>query len=224
MQAKDGDWRNRTIAVLKSVTEAASSLTRFQVGVIMALMLLLIAGAALSYVRSRPRVVRVLEEKGAALSAGDSDGKAKKVELAVHVSGAVNSPGLYQVPEGSRIADALNKAGGPRTDALLDNLNLASKIKDGEKVLVPRQGETTPGAQAVSGDSLAPTASSNAGININVAGVDELDKLPGVGPALARRIVEYRQKNGQFSSIDELDNVEGIGPSKLESLKDLVTI
>jgi competence protein ComEA len=208
---------------MRSIIEAASSLTRFQVGVIMALVVLLLAGTVLSYVRSRPRVVRVLQEEGIS-SSGGSDKKAGKAELAVHVAGAVNSPGLYHVPEGSRVADALDKAGGPRTDALLDNLNLAAKIKDGEKVLVPRQGETTPVAQAVSGDSPDVTTSSNTGININIAGLDELDKLPGVGPALARRIIEYRQKNGQFSSVDELDNVEGIGPSKLESLKDLVTI
>ncbi len=224
MQASDNEWRSRAAAGLKSIREAASSLTRFQVGIIAVLVLLLLIGAVFSYVRSRPKVVRVLDEKGTPVGEGASAGKERKVELAVHVAGAVNSPGLYRVEEGSRVADALTKAGGPAPDAMLDNLNLAAKLKDGEKVLVPRRSEVAPALPADPSDASPTAAASTTLININIASVDELDKLPGVGPALARRIVEYRQKNGQFSSVDELDNVEGIGPSKLESLKDLVTI
>lgn len=223
MQAYDKDWRSRIDAGLKSIREAASSLTKFQTGIIAALALLLLVGGVYSYARSRPRVVRVLDKKSASTGEGAPAGGAVKAELTVHVAGAVNSPGLYSVAEGSRIADALTKAGGPAPDAQLDNLNLAAKLKDGEKVLVSRRSETAPGLEAVTGDASQVTNSSTAMINVNTAGVDELDKLPGVGPSLARRIVEYRQKNGQFSSIDELDNVEGIGPSKMESLKDLVT-
>jgi competence protein ComEA len=109
-------------------------------------------------------------------------------------------------------------------DALLDYLNLAAKIKDGDKIQVPRQNQVAPSFDAASDGAAASTNSPGALININIAGIDELEQLPGVGPALARRIVEYRQKNNGFSSVEELDNVEGIGPAKLESIKDLVTI
>ena len=138
--------------------------------------------------------------------------------LTVHVAGAVNSPGLYKLPEGSRVADALSKAGGASPDALLDNLNLAARLKDGEKVLVPRRSEVTGDTGEVAGAGFTTL------VNLNIANAEELDKLPGVGPSLAQRIIEYRKKNGSFSSVEELDNVEGIGPSKMEALKDLVTI
>jgi competence protein ComEA len=210
MQANEKDWRSRASGALKSFQEASASLTRFQIAVIAGLVLLLAVGSVVAYTRSRPKTVRVIE-KGNAQNSG-----ASRQELTVHVAGAVNSPGLYKVAEGSRVADALSKAGGAAPDAMLDNLNLAAKLKDGEKVLVPRLAEASPGQEAVPQQG----SSTAAAININIAGADEL----GVGPSLARSIVEYREKNGQFSSVEELDNVSGIGPSKLESLRDLVTI
>jgi comEA protein len=213
MQASVKDWRSRASGTLRSFKEASASLSRFQTAVIAGLVLLLVLGSVAVYSRSRPRTVRVLGKKNA------QEGTSSRQALTVHVAGAVNSPGLYEVPEGSRVADALSKAGGAAPDAVLDNLNLAARLKDGQKVLVPRRAEAPPGAgTAVQGGS------GSAAININTAGVDELDKLPGVGPSLAKRIVEYREKNGGFSSVEELDSVTGIGPSKLESLKDLVTI
>jgi competence protein ComEA len=224
MQANQDDWRSRAAAGLKSIAEAASSLSRFQLSIVSALLLLLVVGAVYSYVRSRPDIVRVLNKDGTPVENGSTTAKVRRAELTVHVAGAVNKPGLYKVNEGSRVADALTKAGGPLPDALLDYLNLAAKIKDGDKIQVPRQNQVAPSFDAASDGAAASTNSPGALININIAGIDELEQLPGVGPALARRIVEYRQKNNGFSSVEELDNVEGIGPAKLESIKDLVTI
>jgi competence protein ComEA len=224
MRAYHNDWRSQAVTGLKSIRDAANALTGFQVGIMVTLVLLLVMGAAYSYLQSRPRTVKVLDRAGAAAAGGNSAGKASKTRLAVHVAGAVNRPGLYMVAEGSRVADALDSAGGPAPDALLDNLNLAARLKDGEKVMVPRVNQGASDPQAVPGETSTTSAASINTVNINVAGVDDLDRLPGVGPALSRRIVEYRQKNGQFSSVEELDNVEGIGPSKMESLRDLVNI
>ncbi|HEY5532557.1 MAG TPA: ComEA family DNA-binding protein [Candidatus Anoxymicrobiaceae bacterium] len=142
--------------------------------------------------------------------------------LTVHVAGAVNSPGLYRLNEGSRVADALGRAGGPAQGAVLDDINLAARLTDGEKVMVPRQAVPADGNAAEATAATGSTSSSR--VNINTASEAQLDVLPGVGPALAARIVQYRDKNGPFSSVDELDNVSGIGPSKLDSLKDLVAI
>jgi competence protein ComEA len=213
MQANSKDWRSRASGALRSFQEASASLSKLQSAVIAGLVLLLVFGSLIAYSRSRPKTVRVIEKESS------QGATARRRELTVHVAGAVISPGLYEVPEGSRVADALSKAGGASPDAVLDNLNLAAKLKDGEKILVPRRVEPAAGQGPAT-----EAGSSTQAININTADAVELDKLPGVGPSLARRIIEYRDKNGQFSSVEELDNVTGIGPSKLESLKDLVTI
>lgn len=197
-------------AKLKSFRESAASLTRLQLAVIVGLVVLMGAGGAVAYVRSRPRKVNI---EPAAAGAG-----ARERNLTVHVAGAVLSPGLYELREGSRVADALEKAGGAAPDAMLDDLNLAGKVQDGQKVMVPRRA-----APSSAGAVAAPQESGSGLINVNTADAAALDKLPGVGPSLAARIVEYRRKNGPFSSMDDLDSVEGIGPSKLENLKDTVT-
>ena len=166
--------------------------------------------------RARPSMVRVLDK-----SVSPSSEPTART-LTVHVAGAVNNPGLYKLNEGSRVADALGRAGGPAQGAILDDINLAARLTDGEKVMVPRQTVPAdlPAAEATGGTG----STSSVRVNINTASEAQLDALPGVGPALATRIVQYREKNGTFSSVDELDNVSGIGPSKLDSLKDLVTI
>jgi competence protein ComEA len=199
--------KDKLIAILKS----AGELSKLQVTIIGTLLVLIMFGSLVAYMRARPRDVSLKESKQYANSE-------KKPTLTVHVAGAVARPGLYRLTEGSRVADALSMAGGATTDGILDDVNLASRVKDGEKILVPRSGggETGPGSpQQATGSAL---------ININTAGEPELDQLPGIGPSLAKRIVEYRRKKGPFSTVEELDNVDGIGPSKLEEIKSLVTI
>lgn len=132
----------------------------------------------------------------------------------VHVGGAVGRPGLYKLPDGARVNDAIRAAGGVNADADLDALNLASKLKDGDKVLVPKRGESVASADG----------GSSARVNINTATVDQLDTLPGIGPALAQRIIAYREKHGGFRKLDDLEKVPGIGPAKLDALRDLVTV
>jgi len=196
----------------EAFVKAAESLTRPQRIAIALLLIMLCAGSLVAYARSRPRPVEVKGDVKASAPASER-------KLTVHVAGAVVNPGLYKAPEGSRVADALELAGGPSPDASLDDLNLAGKLQDGQKVMVPRriQASTSP-------QDGAPSAQQSSLTNINTATVEDLDKLPGVGPSMAQRILDYRTKNGPFSSVDELDNVEGIGPKKLENLRELVTI
>ena len=143
-----------------------------------------------------------------------------RTALVVHVVGEVRRPGLYRLRDGSRIADAVRRAGGARHGADLAALNLAAPLVDGVQVLVPsRAVEATmsPGAAAVGGG--APASA----VSLSSATVEELDELPGVGPITAQKIVDYRSEHGPFGSVDDLDAVPGIGPTRIEQLRDLVT-
>lgn len=148
----------------------------------------------------------------------------------VFVTGAVNRPGLVSVPDGARVADALTAAGGLREDADASRLNLAEKVRDGTRLYVPAVGEAVPPAVvAPSGTSggagtAGGAASAEHPVDLNVAGVEELDALPGVGPATAAAIVAHRDANGPFPSVDALGDVRGIGPAKLEALRPLVRV
>ncbi|MEX2210492.1 MAG: ComEA family DNA-binding protein [Gaiellaceae bacterium] len=138
----------------------------------------------------------------------------ERAQVVVHVTGAVRQPGLYALDDGSRVADAVARAGGPTAKADLAAVNLAAPLVDGTQVLVPRRGA---GARA------AGAAGAAAGpLRLNTATVEQLDALPGIGPVTAERIVEYREQNGPFRSVDDLDAVAGIGPSRLDQLRDLV--
>ena len=147
----------------------------------------------------------------------------------VHVVGAVRQPGVYQLAPGSRVADAVDAAGGLLAGAAQAGVNLAREVADGEQVAVPTQDEFAHGAGAPSaGTGAAPGAPSgavNAGpININSADATALDALPGVGPSTAAKIVADRQANGPFATPDDLGRVTGIGPKKLEQLKVLICV
>jgi len=137
--------------------------------------------------------------------------------VVVHVVGAVRRPGLYRLRQGSRIADAITRAGGDTAKADLAQVNLAAPLADGEQVVVPRRG--APGAVAGTGSSTGTQAGP---VQLSTATLEELDTLPGVGPATAQKILDYREKHGAFSSVDELDAVPGIGPKRLEQLRELV--
>ncbi len=152
-------------------------------------------------------------------------------EVVVHVAGAVNAGGVYRLEEGARVLDAVAAAGGMATDADQDAVNLAAPVRDGERVYVPTIGEPVPlvvtGAGGGSGGSGAggDTDTTPTGpVNINSASADELDSLPGVGPATAAAIIAHRDQYGPFGSIEDLADVRGIGPSKLDALRGLVTI
>ncbi|MGC8874582.1 MAG: ComEA family DNA-binding protein [Chloroflexia bacterium] len=141
--------------------------------------------------------------------------------VVVYVSGAVVRPGVYALPAGARVADALAAAGGATAEADLVHLNLARRLHDEEQVYVPRKGEPTP---------VWPTGAPSSGgggrskVNINTAGVAELDTLPGIGPGYAQRIVDYRQQHGPFRTIEDLQKVPGIGPATFARIRDLITV
>ncbi len=136
----------------------------------------------------------------------------------VYVSGAVHQPDVYALPLNSIVKDAIAAAGGATADADLDRINLASHLSDQMHVHVPRQGEASP-----TPDKKSP-ATPSAPININTATLEELDALPGIGPALAKVIVDYRTTNGPFKKIEDINNVKGIGDALYAKLKDLITV
>ncbi len=136
----------------------------------------------------------------------------------VYVSGAVNKPGVFKLAAGSRVLDAVNIAGGLAPGADSAKINLAQPVSDGMHINVP--GNISPGNASGNGGA----ARSGDKININTADKAELDKLPGVGPAMAQRIVEYRQTNGSFKDIAGLKKVPGIGEAKFNQMKDKITI
>jgi competence protein ComEA len=140
------------------------------------------------------------------------------VRVLVHVAGAVAEPGVYELLPGARVRDAVVAAGGPTAEADWNALNLAAVVADASRVYVPVVGEEVPVEPS------PETAAAGAGpIDVNRATVDQLDELPGIGPATATAIVTERERNGPFVDVDDLDRVPGIGPAKLEALRDLVT-
>ncbi|GIV18335.1 MAG: competence protein ComEA [Armatimonadota bacterium] len=149
-------------------------------------------------------------------------------EIVVHVAGAVKKPGLVRIPRGSRVDDAVRAAGGFSSQADPDSVNLAQPLEDGVQVYVPRKGEAAQVEGRVGpawqGEVPRRKEAPSGKININTASAEQLESLPGVGPATARAIIEYRKQNGGFSSIDELLDVRGIGPKKLEQIRPYVTV
>ena len=167
-------------------------------------------------------------------AAGPGVSTAPAGNVVVHVTGAVTRPGVVTLAPGSRVTDAISAVGGASADADTQQLNLARVLSDGEQIRVPRVGEVlpdpapqpsgaaTPGAGTASGK---PGGGGSSGmININTASATDLEKLPGIGPALAQRIVEYRDSHGPFATVDALTDVPGIGKAKLEGLREQATV
>lgn len=150
----------------------------------------------------------------------------------VYVTGAVISPGVYEVPAGSRVFDALQKAGGFSVHADPDAINLAAKIEDGKHIRVPEKGERagkeadTPRNPAAFPNGAQPTrAATEAGrIDINRASATELRNLPGIGPKLSQTIVDYRTAHGPFETTEDLRKIRGIGEKRFEALRDLIVV
>ncbi|HWB55585.1 MAG TPA: ComEA family DNA-binding protein [Gaiellaceae bacterium] len=145
-------------------------------------------------------------------------------DVLVHVVGAVVRPGLYRLPEGSRVDDALTEAGGPKPKAALELLNLAAPVGDGQQVVVPAKGAAAAAAGGTAGVPGSTLGVPQGKVHLNSASLEELDTLPGVGPVTAQRILDYRTENGAFQSVEELDAVSGIGPARLEQLLPLVDL
>ena len=142
--------------------------------------------------------------------------------IAVDVKGAVKSPGIYDLPVGSRVHDAVQKAGGLTEQADSKSLNLAQKVSDEALVYVPSKGEEAASQQAASGTT--PSSSKEKKINLNKASLEELKQVKGLGGKRAQDIIDHREANGKFKSVDELKKVSGIGAKTIEKLKDYVTV
>ena len=150
-----------------------------------------------------------------------------KETIVVHVSGAVNKEGIVELEENSRIADAIEKSGGLKADANMNEVNLAYKLEDGMKIYIPsNKDQEVQEKSNISSvvESNVTNKKANSKVNINTAPQEELDSLPGIGPSTALKIINYRKEHGKFSKIEELKNVSGIGDSKFNQLKDLITV
>ncbi|MFN8386103.1 MAG: ComEA family DNA-binding protein [Anaerolineales bacterium] len=142
--------------------------------------------------------------------------------IVVYISGAVPRPGVYALPKGARVQDAISAAGGFLADADKTGINLARQLDDGEQLDIPfGEGASlvipTPGAEEVEPGEADL-------VNINTASQSELETLPGIGPTTAQKIIEYREENGPFESTEDIMNVSGIGPGTYERIKDLITV
>jgi len=142
----------------------------------------------------------------------------------VHAAGQVTNPGVYAVPAGARVADVLTAAGGALADADVAQLNLAAKVVDGERIWVPKTGDTPPPSPAAGPGAAGAGARPPGPLDLNTATAEQLDLLPGVGPATAQAILTWRARNGRFRSVADLLEVPGIGPAKLEALRPLVRV
>jgi competence protein ComEA len=166
---------------------------------------------------------------GAAASGGRSSGRgsaALESDLYVHVAGAVRRPGLIRLPTGTRVATALERAGGPTPRADLTLVNLAAELQDGQQIVVPVAGAAAGAGAAGAGAGAAGAGAAAGGaipgvkLHLSSASAEQLDEIDGIGPTLAERIVEYRDAHGGFRSLDELAEVEGIGEKRLATLRD----
>ena len=134
-------------------------------------------------------------------------------DVIVDVTGAVARPGVYRLPAGARVTDAVDRAGGATGAALLEAINLAARLADGQQVVVPRKG---PGGAPL---AAAGAVSEDGPISLGTATVEQLDTIDGIGPVTAQDIVEFRDQQGGLASVDQLDQVSGIGPATMESLR-----
>lgn len=184
--------------ILDRIKALASSLNKVTVVAIIAIVFLL---GWLLWPRSEPEQIGALE---------DRDYQVQDSNISVHVVGEVYNPGLYELPLGSRVSDVIDLAGGFSEDASAASINLARILIDGEQIIVK--------------SGVEHQQEMDSKISINDSDADQLDQLPGVGPSIASKIVDYRERNGPFRSLEQLTEVSGIGPKMLENIKDLVRL
>ncbi|MEW8958737.1 MAG: helix-hairpin-helix domain-containing protein [Moorella sp. (in: firmicutes)] len=198
----------------------------------MGLVAALLFGLGLQYGRWQERKAgewtpRVMAAEERPLSKNDN-ATSEESTIQVHVAGAVERPGVYELKPGARINEAVALA-GLLPDADPNALNLAAPLMDGQQVVVPRRGEVAAAGHtgltgASAGGGATGGVKSGGKININTASLAELDGLPGIGPTLAQRIIDYRNQKGPFRTIEDLQNVSGIGSNRFNEIKDLITV
>jgi competence protein ComEA len=217
----------RVKVVGEPLRERLRSLDRREVAGLLLVALLIVGGAVLWYVRSLPASVAVQATTdrsgpGRTIVAAPSPTPAA---IIVDVAGWVRRPGVYEFRQGDRVIDAIRKAGGGRSGADLTAVNLAALLTDGQQIVVFKRGAAVSGGAGGGGGTGAPgSGGTDPLVNLNTATLDQLESLPGIGPALGQRIIDYRQEHGQFRSIEDLLNVSGIGQKRLEDLRSKVTL
>jgi competence protein ComEA len=190
--------------------------------VIGALLAVLVAGLGVRYVHGRADV------GGAAAPAAAGRAPAVQVRASggrsslVHVAGAVRRPGVYRLPDGARVQDAVRRAGGPGRRADVNAINLAVKVSDGQQVVVPRRTAVASAPPAAPPGSASGAVAPGPPINLNTATAEQLDTLDGVGPVTAAKIVAWRTRHGGFRNVEDLGQVPGIGPKRLAALRERV--
>jgi competence protein ComEA len=146
--------------------------------------------------------------------------------IVVYVTGAVQRPGVYKIPRDGRLMDAIQQAGGFQEGADLTQVNLAEKLEDGAQIVIPGAPDVPTPQLIIGGGGLLVTPTPPAGqlVNLNTAGVELLEQLPGIGPTTAQKIVDYRDENGPFTRVEDLLKIPGIGPSTLDEIRGLITV
>lgn len=211
-------WRER----LDHLADATGSSPARLVGGTIAVAAVLVGGYWLTRPPAAPPETALPFATTVPVAAATTPSTTAPAELVIHVAGAVARPGVTRVAAGARVVDAVDAAGGLAPQADGSRVNLAAPVADGERVYIPAVGEAAPPpAAGVGGAAAAEPAGP---INLNTATVDQLDELPGVGPATATAIVSHRDRVGGFTSVDQLLDVRGIGEAKLEQLRPLVTV
>ena len=218
---------------------------RYQLIAACAIVIIALLGTGILVAKSRmfgSGEIKFMEPGAGGEFSSSSDQPEQPRMLCVHIVGKVNKPGVYDLEPGSRVMDAVKAAGGALPNADLESINLVEKLEDGQQIYIVLKGQIPPPAvSVVKGGSRArsltrPEGSrENSGttkltmpgqgtVNINTAGLNELQRLPGVGPATAQKIIDYRMKNGRFNVVDELDEVKGIGPAKLAKMRPFISL
>jgi competence protein ComEA len=214
--------------------ERLDSLSRGELVGLVLVVVLTLVGVGLWYSRSLPRPVDIAAPSMLAAPAGPGTAAPSAVSaspgvgspspsgspLMVDVTGYVHKPGVFEFPPGSRVIDAVERAGGATSNADLSAINLAALLVDGSQIVVPKEGGSTAGGST----GPSPGATGGSIINVNSASESELETLTGVGPVLAAAILQYRTDHGPFTSVDQLEDVSGIGPATLEALRPEVTV
>jgi competence protein ComEA len=206
------------------IQERLGGFSRRELAGLAAVAVLIVTGAGFWYVRSLPRPVTIQTSgngSGPAAAPAFASPSPSPALIVVDVAGWVRRPGVYEFHEGDRVIDAIRRAGGGKPHADLTSINLAALLADGQQIVVWRVG-------AAHGGGAPSRSGSNQGaqaiINLNTASLDELETLPGIGPALGQRIIDYREQHGPFRSVDDLLNVSGIGETRLADLRPKVTV
>jgi competence protein ComEA len=178
-----------------------------------ALALLLVGARAIRGEGSAEPSFAAADTGGASSDSGSFSVSGQSGDLVVDVTGAVRRPGVYRMPAGSRVNDAVTRAGGPSSKAELEAVNLAARLADGQQVVVPER------LPAVTATAAAATAEDGP-ISLGTATAEQLEEIDGIGPVTAGDIVDFRDQHGGLSSVDQLDQVPGIGPATMEALRE----